>query len=85
VLPGIRRSWLPDPIAEGVAITFGEAAGEPEDPGEREGTREAWIVPSGTWRDFVAKELMVTDGLEEAAMDRGTDAWHEVRSASGPT
>jgi hypothetical protein len=44
-----------------VAITLGEAAGEPEDPGEREGTREAWTVSSGTWRDFVAKELMVTD------------------------
>ena len=48
-------SWVPDPVAEGVALTLRPATGEPLSAATT--AREAWTVPSGAWPDFLAKTV----------------------------
>ena len=56
-------SWLPDPMAEGIAVTVRAEPGTPR-PGET--VHEGWAVPSGAWPDFPFKTL----ALEEPTAER---------------
>ena len=49
-------SWLPDPVAEGVAMFIRPEPGAPS-PGAT--AKEAWTVPSGRWPDVPAKSLVL--------------------------
>jgi hypothetical protein len=56
-------SWLPDPMAEGVALTVRAEPGTPT-PGET--VREAWTVPEATWPDYQHKSLHLTEPTPSA-------------------
>ncbi len=58
VLPGGRYSWLPDPLAEGVAVTV---RAEPGTPRVGESAHEGWTVPSGAWPDVPAKLIALEE------------------------
>lgn len=58
VLPGEAYSWLPDPLAEGAAITVRAEPGTPR-PGET--THEGWTVPNGAWPDLPAKTIALEE------------------------
>jgi hypothetical protein len=55
-----RYSWLPDPMAERMAVTVREG---PAVVAAGESIREAWKLPQGTWPDFPPKTLRLESRL----------------------
>jgi len=57
-LPHGGYSWLPDPLAEGIALLVQPEPGTPD-----AGTyaREGWTVPSGAWPDLPAKTIALEE------------------------
>jgi hypothetical protein len=51
-------SWLPDPMAEGIALAV---RAEPGTPRAGETVHEGWAVPSGDWPDFPFKTLALEE------------------------
>ena len=58
ILPDGGYSWLPDPLAEGVAVTVRDEPGAP-DAGQH--VREGWTVPAGAWPDLPVKTIAVEE------------------------
>jgi hypothetical protein len=56
--PDGTYSWLPDPLAEGIAITIRP---DPGNPAPKTTKQEAWKVPTGEWPDFPFKTLALEE------------------------